>query len=50
MIAVIARGAAAPRGLTVPEIDTHLSRAGFAGVQVATRPMWVYGWGRKPPG
>jgi SAM-dependent methyltransferase len=33
---------------SVPEIETFLKRAGFEGVNVATRPMWVYGWSRKP--
>lgn len=33
---------------SVPEIQAFLTRAGFIDVNVATRPMWVYGWGRKP--
>lgn len=33
---------------SVPEIETFLRRAGFEDRHVATRPMWVYGWGRKP--
>ncbi len=33
---------------TVPEFETYLQRAGFTDIHVATRPMWVYGWGTKP--
>ena len=33
---------------SVPEIETFLRRAGFVDCHVATRPVWVYGWGRKP--
>jgi len=33
---------------SVPEFETFFRRAGFVDWQVATRPMWVYGWGRKP--
>lgn len=33
---------------TVPEIETYFRRAGFEDWHVATRPMWIYGWGRKP--
>lgn len=34
---------------TKPEIETFLTRAGFAGVRVAGRlDFWVYGWGTKP--
>lgn len=32
---------------SVPEIHAFLTRAGFLKVSVATRPMWVYGWGVK---
>lgn len=32
---------------SVPELETFLSRAGYEDWQVKTRPMWVYGWGRK---
>lgn len=33
---------------SVPELETFLTRAGFIDCQVKTRPMWVYGWGKKP--
>lgn len=33
---------------SVPEFETFLRRAGFVDWHVATRPMWVYGWGTKP--
>ena len=42
------RPAHASKCSTVPEIEAYLRRAGFADIRVATRPMWVYGWGRKP--
>jgi SAM-dependent methyltransferase len=35
---------------TTVEIDTFLRRAGFTEVKVATRSIWVYGWGVKPAG
>jgi ubiquinone/menaquinone biosynthesis C-methylase UbiE len=34
---------------SVPEFETYLQRTGFIDIHVATRPMWVYGWGTKPP-
>ncbi|HWA10188.1 MAG TPA: class I SAM-dependent methyltransferase [Opitutaceae bacterium] len=34
---------------SVPEFETYLQRAGYIDIHVATRPMWVYGWGTKPP-
>ena len=42
-----ARPLHASRCSSVPELETFLARAGFADYQVKTRPMWVYGWGRK---
>ena len=33
---------------SVPEFETFFRRANFADWHVATRPMWVYGWGTKP--
>jgi ubiquinone/menaquinone biosynthesis C-methylase UbiE len=35
---------------SVPEFEAFLSHAGFENWHVATRPMWVYGWGTKPLG
>jgi SAM-dependent methyltransferase len=42
------RPAHASRCSSVPELQTFLRRAGFIDRHVATRPVWVYGWGRKP--
>jgi len=42
------RPAQASRCSSVPEFEAFLQRAGFVDWHVATRPMWVYGWGSKP--
>ena len=42
------RPAHASRCSSIPEIETYLHRAGFIDCHVETRPVWVYGWGRKP--
>ncbi|HRE80998.1 MAG TPA: class I SAM-dependent methyltransferase [Opitutaceae bacterium] len=42
------RPAQASRCSSVPEFETFFAKAGFENWHVATRPMWVYGWGTKP--
>lgn len=42
------RPAHASRCSSRPELAVFLRRAGFVDAHVSSRPMWVYGWGRKP--